>query len=529
MIAWAVETVVATTVLMLGVLALRRPVQRAFGARVAYLLWLLPALRMVLPPLPADWREASAAPIAAMRETIGIYVEPVATAAGAAPEAAIDPVLLIGAAWIAGAALFFAWHSMAHAIYVRRLLALPSFRRPLTGGAQLVETDAAAGPVAFGVLQRFVAVPRDFAQMYDEEERALAIAHELSHHARGDLIANWFALAVLALHWPNPVAWFAYRAFRADQELANDARVLAGRSAADRHAYARAIVKAAGGAAVSAVCHLHTIADLKGRLRMLTQLPKSRRTTNAGTAGVAILVSVALGLTASGTAAAERVRAAAAAIPEIAPISVWQAPPAPPAVVAPSAKPAPAAPPATLPLERKQRRNVTVIQDGKTVYSSVLPVAPPTPPQMPALAVLAEVPNVIERDCSDKRDTSSLVLSDERGGSRRIILCRQRIERITATASAHAAAQAGAHAAQASAHASARAAQASARAAQARARAEHAGAYAHYSRRHALAGLRAGRAAIVRERNLTEEQRARALEGVDQAIREMEAPDDVTS
>ena len=52
-IGFAFETFVATTLLMLLVLAIRNPVRRLFGSRLAYALWLLPALRMVLPPLGA--------------------------------------------------------------------------------------------------------------------------------------------------------------------------------------------------------------------------------------------------------------------------------------------------------------------------------------------------------------------------------------------------------------------------------------------------------------------------------------------
>ena len=168
----------------------------------------------------------------------------------------------------------------------------------------LIATAAAPGPLAFGLVRRYVAFPRDFADRYDADECELALAHEIGHHQRGDLFANWVALIVLALHWFNPVAWHAFRRFRADQELANDARVLAGRSAVDRHIYACAIVKAAHGGAVSAACHLHTITDLKGRLRMLTNTRLSR--TRRATGAVAILGAVTAGLivTASGTRAA---------------------------------------------------------------------------------------------------------------------------------------------------------------------------------------------------------------------------------
>ncbi|MDB5720947.1 MAG: hypothetical protein JWP15_1565, partial [Alphaproteobacteria bacterium] len=52
MTAWLAETLAGSTLLMLLVLALRRPVARIFGALWAYALWLIPAVRLILPPLP---------------------------------------------------------------------------------------------------------------------------------------------------------------------------------------------------------------------------------------------------------------------------------------------------------------------------------------------------------------------------------------------------------------------------------------------------------------------------------------------
>src|SRR3546814_11183481 len=85
-------------------------------------------------------------------------------------------------------------------------------------GIRVVETDAATGPLAFGVLRKYIAFPRDFAERYDEDERDLALAHERGHHARGALIANWAAVLALAVPWSNPNAWRALRAFRANQK-----------------------------------------------------------------------------------------------------------------------------------------------------------------------------------------------------------------------------------------------------------------------------------------------------------------------
>ena len=74
MIGFAIETFVATTLLMLLVLVIRAPVRKLFGPGIAYALWLLPVLRMALPPLPESWREQAAAPVAAVSDAITFYV-----------------------------------------------------------------------------------------------------------------------------------------------------------------------------------------------------------------------------------------------------------------------------------------------------------------------------------------------------------------------------------------------------------------------------------------------------------------------
>ncbi|MEG8053881.1 M56 family metallopeptidase [Sphingomonas aerolata] len=63
----------ASTLLMLVVLLVRAPVRRAFGAQVAYALWALPVLRLVLPSMPETWH-AAATPITRAGETISVYM-----------------------------------------------------------------------------------------------------------------------------------------------------------------------------------------------------------------------------------------------------------------------------------------------------------------------------------------------------------------------------------------------------------------------------------------------------------------------
>ncbi|WP_294316071.1 M56 family metallopeptidase [uncultured Sphingomonas sp.] len=474
---WLIEALAASTLLMGLALLIRRPVREAFGPQIAYALWALPLLRLLLPPLPAGLRQAAATPLSQASETITIMVVgqgATAVAPAVAPMAddatiAWGPIIggTLALLWGVGALGFLLWHLTSHTRFCRRLLGTAAHVEEMRG-VRVIASDAAPGPLAFGVIRRYVAFPLDFADRYDADERELALEHEIGHHQRGDLIANWIALAVLALHWFNPVAWRAFRAFRADQELANDARVLAGRSAIDRHAYACAIVKAAHGGAVSAACHLHTIDDLKGRIRMLTTMPRSRRRLATGGVLMSAVALTGLGLTASGTSAAKAIsgkvgdtigvdlqaqppappappvapaRPAPATAPDVAAIAAVPAPP--PALEAPDA---PAAPPVPAAPAKARRIVINTMQDGKvaTFTSNADGHFDDAAIERMAADARSRAPEVSSRNCADGRDGGprQLVVHTTNAGKRAMIVCTNRIEAAAtagAMASAHAA------------------------------------------------------------------------------------------
>jgi hypothetical protein len=169
-------------------------------------------------------------------------------------------------------------------------------------GLPLIESDAVQGPVALGLLDRRIVVPVDFTSRYSAEEQRLALDHETIHHRRGDIWANLVALLVLALNWFNPVAWLAFRAFRADQELACDAAVAAAAGADSRHDYACALIKSASRHGLIAACPLNHADQLKRRLKMMKDHNKSRLRTLGGAAAVAILAAASATLGSPGLA-----------------------------------------------------------------------------------------------------------------------------------------------------------------------------------------------------------------------------------
>jgi beta-lactamase regulating signal transducer with metallopeptidase domain len=312
MIGWTLETLVASTLLMLVVLALRGPVARRFGPHAAYLLWLLPALRMILPRLPEGAIPVEKVPahidIAKLIAAAALRGAQAPTGAATQTVAATSQVtvdwLSFGMiAWLGGAAAYLAWQLGRHHRFM--CVALEHADKGfLRGGIKVRLSPVVSGPLAAGIFHRHILLPEDFEQRYTSAEQQLALAHELAHHRRGDLIANGAALVMLALHWFNPIAHWAYRAFRADQELACDATVLVA-APESRSDYGRALIKsAAAGTPGAAACALGPATELKRRITMIALSTRSRARRLAGAAIATVLVGVGLGLTASGSIAA---------------------------------------------------------------------------------------------------------------------------------------------------------------------------------------------------------------------------------
>ncbi len=404
---WIAETLIATTLLMAMVMLLRRPVARWLGARAAYMLWALPLARMLLPALPSEVVQPSPLHVAVDQAGLPAFID-ITQAPVVADSAPSFPWLEAGIAlWFTGLLLFVMIQASGYLRFRRHMLhGATDLGRD--GRIRIITSPQASGPLAFGVLHPFIVLPVDFGLRYDAQEQDMAIAHERAHHQRGDLIANMVALAMLGIHWCNPVAWFAYRAYRDDQETACDARVLALYGRESAQSYGRAILKAAGGRQFAGACHLTRIETLKGRLKMLSTHDVSLQRISWGMAAVALVTASGLALTASGSRAAQemaaitdKVQAAdfgrlkefvaqpvqanaavvsndatahAASVPAAptspsAPASDWMPPAAPVAPVAPAADmsvPMPPAPPAPPTIRTENGRMTVTYANGRT-------------------------------------------------------------------------------------------------------------------------------------------------------------------
>ncbi|MCZ8324227.1 MAG: hypothetical protein O9283_03075 [Sphingomonadaceae bacterium] len=298
---WLIDTLIATGALIALVLVLRGPVSRHFGPGMAYALWALPLLRLVIPPLvlPAPAR-TEVAPVLATT----IDLAPVAAVAPVAEPALdlawLEPLVLT--LWLGGALAYLGWRTAGYLRLRREILAEAS---PVgdVGSIRLVESPAVPSPLAFGVRDQVIALPVGFMAQPDRAARDLAIVHELEHHAGRDLLVNMAMQPLLALHWFNPLAWLAWRALRRDQEAACDARVVAGRDRATRAAYGALIADFARAPrvsiAASLACPVVGEASVVHRLRSLTMSDPTpaRRRLGAlllATAGLALPLTASI-------------------------------------------------------------------------------------------------------------------------------------------------------------------------------------------------------------------------------------------
>lgn len=355
---WLLDTLLWTAVLIGFVLLIRRPVAHHFGPQMAYALWALPMIRLLLPPIQLpSWlapeevaaTDSSNPVLSPEPATIVATPEAVAGSGPAAPDLATShppqglfefiPWLELGlVVWLVGAAIFL-WMRFSNYFSLRADLLEDAREVGQSGNVRLIETDGTCAPLAFGVLDPVIALPDGFMAHPDRHARDLALAHEMAHHGGRDLLINMLVQPLFALHWWNPLGRYGWLALRRDQEAACDARVMSQKPAEERAVYANVIAGFAAGSSVAPratltapmACPVLGDKSIIQRLRSLNMSDQSPRRHMAGRAllGAAVL---ALPLTASISYAESAVPAppAAPAAPK-----VTVAPPAPPAAPLP--------------------------------------------------------------------------------------------------------------------------------------------------------------------------------------------------
>ncbi len=94
-----------------------------------------------------------------------------------------------------------------------------------------------------GWLRPELLLPTDLGERFTVAQIRGMFLHEMAHVRRRDVLWTWLALGLCALHWFNPLAWFALRRFHADRELACDAAALRALDPTARQDYGEALLR----------------------------------------------------------------------------------------------------------------------------------------------------------------------------------------------------------------------------------------------------------------------------------------------
>ena len=249
------EVLVSSTVLILALTALRFLLRGRISPRLQYALWLLAALRLLLPgtlakspvsvmnvpaavqqlTAPEDRRAPLKADEAAPAQTAAAETD---TTQAETTQVPVKNILKI--VWLAGAAVLAALMLAQNLVFLRKL---KRARRAVSCPESPLPVWLVAGlpsPCLVGLFRPEIYLTPEATA--DPETCRFVLRHELSHYRAGDPFWSLLRLVCLCLYWFDPFVWLAALLSRRDCELACDARVLRGMDGESRAAYGRALL-----------------------------------------------------------------------------------------------------------------------------------------------------------------------------------------------------------------------------------------------------------------------------------------------
>ena len=306
LLSWALSA----SLTLAAVLVLRLALGRFLSPRGRLFLWALAGIRLALPatfpnPLAGLWKTRVVLS-SSLSQTAALPASPAQTVLPAAGQtaAAAAPFPLWTVIWGMGAVLLAGWFLVTGIRLIRRSRSLPAAEEETLALAHRLAGELGRDslplirrggerPFTAGVFRPVVVLPAQLPQRHLEQ----ALLHELCHWKNRDPLLTWAALALLCLHWYNPLAWAAFFAWRADLELRCDGQVVAltGR----RQDYAHLLMDCSKGSWLPSGAVQSGGSGLRERIRSLSRSRPAARVVLPLTLLAAIILVIFLGDVAS--------------------------------------------------------------------------------------------------------------------------------------------------------------------------------------------------------------------------------------
>lgn len=256
----------------LAVMAVRLLLRRKASRRALCLLWVLVALRLVLPvrftvespvslqaeetPVNRVYHAMQEAGAPAPSETGTATAKPSAPSDTAAAVIPASPAAEMGTLRLFARYLPWLWVMGMGGMAAYMLLSLVWMRLTLRRAEHVRDNVYRCAqwstPFVLGIIAPRIYVPESVSP----EDLPQVLAHERCHIRRWDHVMKPAAFLLLAVHWFNPVLWASYILLGRDMENACDELALKNADTSRRAAYSRALVSCAAQPKMAAVCPL---------------------------------------------------------------------------------------------------------------------------------------------------------------------------------------------------------------------------------------------------------------------------------
>lgn len=319
------QWIVSSSVLILVVIALRYVLRGKLSLRMQYALWLLVLVRLLVPVSfgASDLSVMNAVPerapavqqgpykqdivgerndVPANAGTVGVpaqsmseaappnLVQNVTTATVTAPTVEkTDWARIAKTVWLAGAAALGLVFLAVNLRFGKKLRRSRERVEETDACLPVYESGETDTPCLFGVAKPSIYVTPDTRT--EAETLRYALAHEQTHYRHGDNLWAVLRGVCLALHWYNPLVWWAAELSRRDAELACDEATIRRIGESERAAYGRTLIRMTcekrPALLVTATMMTDSGKGLKERISLLVKKPK----TAAYTAVAVLLIA----------------------------------------------------------------------------------------------------------------------------------------------------------------------------------------------------------------------------------------------
>jgi len=227
-------------------LPLRSLLRRRYPVARLYVVWLILALRLII-PFRWEWENAPVrVPAPPMADTVVSPRPAPAAPAEPLPEKSLSLSALLPRIWALGAGGLMVYHLGAYFLFRIRIR---PYLIPVEEGSRksffvkepaVYRCPAVKGPMMLGYFRPVILLPETD---YTQEEQMAVLLHERAHFRRGDM---WYKLLLLlanAVHWFNPLVWWMVKKAEEDLEFACDELVVYRQGLEFRKHYSSAILK----------------------------------------------------------------------------------------------------------------------------------------------------------------------------------------------------------------------------------------------------------------------------------------------